>query len=186
MLFRSDLHTAVNAVENKPAFGRLDGWTADRILKGAGANVNPTEEHMNQSCKVYRTTSQSIPDSTWTAVAFDNEEWDTNNIHDNATNPNRLTCKVAGKYLVIAGLQWVGNTTGRRLLRIRQSGATDIVEAEATISAANPVGGSIATGIASLAVDGYLELLAYQTSGGALNTYASRLTVNFAMHRLVS
>ena len=157
--FASDLHTAVNAIENKTAF---------------------------ESCKVYRTTSQSIPDSTATVINFDNEEWDTDDIHDNATNPSRLTCKVAGTYLVSGGVQWEANTTGRRLLAILQNGATVVIQIEATVSAANQWGGAIVIGIIPMAVNDYVELRAYQTSGGALSTHATGDGVNFAMHRLVS
>lgn len=39
----SDLNTAVNAIEDQVAYGRLDGWTVDKLLKGAGAGSDPTE-----------------------------------------------------------------------------------------------------------------------------------------------
>ena len=41
--FISDLNAVVNAVENKAAFGRLGGWTADKFLRGTGVNTNATE-----------------------------------------------------------------------------------------------------------------------------------------------
>jgi len=181
--FASDLHTAVNAIENKAAFGRLDGWTADQILKGAGASANPTEEHMNQSCKVTNSVAQSIPDATATALTWDTETWDTNTIHDTTTNPSRLTCKVAGIYLVVAFLGWASNTTGRRTLRLYKNG-TQISVVEMPITATAPYGNTILVDIVSLAVDDYIESMAHQTSGAALNTAPA--ACSFAMHRLVS
>jgi len=181
--FASDLHTAVNAIENKAAFGRLDGWTADQILKGAGASVNPTEEHMNQSCKVTNSAAQSIPDATVTALTWNTETWDTNDIHDTTTNPSRLTCKVAGIYLVVAFLGWASNTTGRRTLRIYKNGA-QLSMTEMPITSAAPYGNTILVDIVSLDVNDYIESLAHQTSGAALDIVSAELS--FAMHRLVS
>jgi len=37
------------------------------------------------------TTNQSIPDSTYTVVSFNSEDFDTNTYHDNSTNNSRFT-----------------------------------------------------------------------------------------------
>ena len=54
------------------------------------------------SCRVYRTT-QFAPASSWgnyTSVPFDNEEYDTNSMHDNTTNSERITIPSSGKYFI--------------------------------------------------------------------------------------
>ena len=171
--FTSDLHTAVNTIENKPAFGRLDGWTADRLLKGAGASVNPTEVSLD-ACACKRTTVFSVATATWTEVPWndaDTEEFDTNNMHDINTNPSRITVQVAGKYLVFGYVKWAENATGSRYIRVLLNGTTEIC----SIFLAKDSGGrwyAPITTVNQMAVGNYLELMGYQNSGAALNVEA--------------
>ena len=184
-------HTAGKSVELRITAGVIDSrttWTSGKLLKGAGAGVDPTEEEMNQSCRAEHLAAQSIPNNVWTTLSFSSEAWDTNNIHDNATNNSRLTCKVAGYYLVIGLCMWASNSTGRRLIRIQKNGTTTMFQAEVTISAANTYAPMDITGLLNLAVDDYIELQVYQSSGAALNTHytAGDIPNNFNMHRLVT
>ena len=55
---------------------------------------------------------------------------------------------------------------------------------EMPITATAPYGNTILVDIIHLAVNDYIESMAYQTSGGALNTAPA--ACSFAMHRLVS
>ena len=61
-------------------------------------------------------------------------------------------------------------------------------QAEPTISAANTYASMNITGFLYLAVNDYIELQVFQTSGGALDTYysAGEIATNFNMHRLVT
>jgi len=140
--FASDLHTAVNAIENKPV----------------------------DTCACTRTTGFSVPDSAWTAIPWDNadaEEWDTNDIHSTTTNPSRLTVKTTGKYLIFGFASWVTNTTGLRQIGIRVNG-TWKMEIYCGMDTAGNSRMTI-TGVFILAANDYVELFAYQTSGAALN-----------------
>ena len=184
-------HAAGKSVELRITAAVLESrttWTADKLLKGAGAGVDPTEEEMNQSCRAEHSAAQSIPNGAWATLSFSSEAWDTNNIHDNATNNSRLTCKVAGYYLVIGFCQWVSNSTGRRLIRIQKNGTTTMFQAEPTISADNTYAPMAITGFLYLAVNDYIELQVFQTSGAALDTLynAGDIPTNFNMHRLVT
>jgi len=133
---------------------------------------------------VYKSADQSIPDLTWTTLTFDSEAYDTDNIHDPTTNNSRLTCKTAGKYLVYFMLNWEGNATGYRHTRLKKNGVT---LAEPLIF--NP-GGSVETClpgliVLDLSVNDYVELMAYQNSGGALDIFGSDLTETyFGMQRI--
>jgi hypothetical protein len=120
------------------------------------------------SCRVYHSTNQSIPTATFTPLAFDSERFDTDNIHDNATNNTRLTCKTAGKYLIIANVRWGLNANNQRDLRLRLNGTTYIADALLKVSAAEPILLNVST-IYDLAVNDYVEAVAYQDSGGALD-----------------
>ena len=163
------------------------GWTVDKLLKGAGADVDPTEEGMNQSCRAEHLAAQSIPNTTWTTLSLSSEVWDTNDIHDNATNNSRLTCKVAGYYFPIGFVQWAANATGRRLIRILKNGTTAMSQAE-FVARSDGAASCFTLSLINLAVNDYIELQVYQSSGAALDTYyvADDIPTNFTMHRLVT
>ncbi|HXI18490.1 MAG TPA: hypothetical protein VNM48_19165 [Chloroflexota bacterium] len=118
------------------------------------------------SCRAFHSATQSIPHATPTALAFNSERFDTDAIHDTATNNSRFTCKTAGKYIITGHVEWSANATGVRQLRIVLNGATPLI----IVAVTTPVGAGyqgVAT-IADLAVNDYVELQAYQDSGSAL------------------
>lgn len=113
--------------------------------------------------------SQSISNDTVTVISLAGETYDTNTLHDTATNNSRITLKTVGKWLVIATVSFSGDsTTGRRGTLIRLNGST----VAQTISAPSPAGQTYVqstTVVTASAVTDYVEMAAYQQSGGALN-----------------
>ena len=78
--------------------------------------------------------------SSLTALTFNTERWDTDNIHDTGSNTERLTCKTAGRYLIIANIRFEPIALGRRMLSISLNvGATGLGRTE-TASAAEVIG----------------------------------------------
>src|SRR4029077_8017961 len=136
------------------------------------------------ACSLYRTTAQSIANATPTAMAFDNERFDTDNIHDNVTNNSRLTCRTAGKYLITGFIPYGGNATGIRQCNIVLNGGGGIylsLSGQTALTAADNCYLSTSA-IADLIVGDYVELQAYQSSGGALATTATAtLSPTFSM-----
>lgn len=121
----------------------------------------------------YHNADQSIADNTLTVVALNSERWDTDTIHDTATNNSRLTCKTAGKYqITFTGLFGV-HATGERGLFIRLNGTTYIA-GDQRMSVTDGVDGAAATisRLYDLAVNDYVEGVVLQKSGGALNLLA--------------
>ena len=151
------------------------------------SNWNAAHSVPNETCLVNRNAVQSIPNDTWTALLFNSEIWDSNDIHDLASNTSRLTCKSAGKYFVWFNFCWDSNTTGRRGGSVLKNGATNEIHAEVAINAGAPFGWLGASGIIDLAVNDYIELQVHQNSGGALNVYwaADSVSPRFGMHRLI-
>lgn len=176
---RSDTHWA--------AKGELS-WTLNKLLKGAGVGAAPTEIDVpspyTEGVRVYNSANISIPTNDHTALTFDSERYDTDTIHDLVTNPSRLTCKTAGKYLIISGIRFDGNVAGYRVNQIRLNGATLI----AVLSHSNlDIQGQnmIASTIYDLAVDDYVEAVIYQNTGGDLNVTATdNSSPEFMMHRI--
>lgn len=129
----------------------------------------PSVHHPHPSARVYHSVAQTIPHNTWNNLAFNSERWDTDGIHDTVTNNSRLTCQTAGKYLVIANVNWESNTTGQRIVAIRyNAGGTrygQVLQQATSFYAPNQV---VST-IVEMAVGDYVEVGVFQNSGGNLD-----------------
>jgi hypothetical protein len=136
---------------------------------GSGVAYNPCA-HVTHSA------NQSIPDATLTAVAFDTERFDTDVIHDTATNNSRLTCKTAGKYRATFAGKYADSDIGYRTFGIYLNGATLLAETE--------IEGPFSVTV-DLIVGDYLEVKTYQNSGAALNLLkTASYTPEFSIERI--
>lgn len=81
-----------------------------------------------QGARVYRTTNTSnLPISTGVVIDFDDELWDTDNIHSGSST--QLYCNTAGTYLIHGQAQFAPNVTaGWRMLHILLNGTTVIAK----------------------------------------------------------
>jgi hypothetical protein len=156
--------------------------TVHQVLAWDGTNWSPwtpTTSHAD----AYLTANQSLTSGTYTAIGLAGENYDTESIHDTATNNSRLTCKTAGRYFVEGTLTWAGSTAGStRIGRIVSNGVTlqdemFVAPPAAAVSVSNKVGR-----IVSLAVNDYVELFGMQDTGGALNVIAA----SFGMFRIAT
>lgn len=142
--------------------------------------------HEDIGARVYHDAAQSIADSTAETLAFNSERWDTDTIHDTATNNSRLTCKTAGKYIISAHVEFEQDGTGTRRVRLLLN-ATDII---ASLRIRAVAGGTTRMSISTiydLAVNDYLQVIVYQDSGGALDLESSaKHSPEFAMQMLVA
>jgi hypothetical protein len=126
-------------------------------------------------CQVRRTTVQSIPNTTPTAVSFDAEDLDNDTMHDPASNPTRITCNTPGRYLISGIYGCDPNATGQRELRIVKNATGTSISGARVITKPDGTIGSVVvspTMEVSLVAGDFLEMYIVQTSGGALNTTA--------------
>jgi len=141
------------------------------------SGVVPTTQ---PSVRVYRSTAQSIPNATFTAMSFDTVRYDVGpSPHWVAGSPTRLTCQVAGTYAVWAGVQYNGATGGyTRVAQIYKNGSIYLGSGGVGGAASNAGGAPAASNatIVQLSIGDYVEALAYQDSGAALNTYGGSAT----------
>jgi len=146
--------------------------------------------HFMPAVRVFHNAAQSIGNGSLTALNFNSERFDQGGnvadaMHDTVTNNTRLTCKYAGVYLITGHLQWASSAAGTiRMLRIRLNAATDIGAIWNGPLASTAIGQTV-TAIYALAVNDYVELMAYQDSGGNLNTsVAGNYSPEFSMVRV--
>lgn len=132
-------------------------------------------------CKAYITTvDQTITDSTLTSLDFIGESYDVGDLHDTATNPNRITISSGntGVYVLGAQVKFDPNATGLRIISIYKNGSILVQNKEFNPDAAEATVLSIFTqDVASLS--DYYEVKVYQTSGGGLNVEFGENTTFF-------
>lgn len=121
------------------------------------------------SCRVYQTGVTSVT-SSWVALGMGAENFDTDTMHDNATDNSRITFTTAGKYHVGGALQIGANAVIG--CRIRLNGSTIIVSEKQGNSAATEQ--VTCSTIYEFAASDYIELMGYsgttQNSSGDSNT----------------
>jgi hypothetical protein len=113
-------------------------------------------------------TGLSLTNSSFTRLSFSTEVLDLIDMHRTDLNPQRLTMQVGGAYRITGYIRFADNTTGDRAIAIYKNGVTTGI-----IFYSRPDG----SGHASITFDytltfsasDYIELYAYQSSGGALD-----------------
>ena len=119
-------------------------------------------------CFVYGTSNPSIANNTLTTISFGAELFDSDGFHSNTTNNSRITIPAgkAGKYLITGANIFLTNSTGIRSIRFYKNGSLIYFYNMEAATSANTI--MNVSYLADLAVNDYVEMIAYQTSGGAL------------------
>jgi len=157
----------------------VDGqsWSAAKAnLLEAGVN----DVSYAPAVRVFNNANISITASgVAQALTFNSERFDqagnaADTMHDTSTNTGRLTCRYAGVYWVRGNAEFAANATGMRRLGIRLNGAgNDYARySQGNQGAGNAVPIQVDS-LMLLAVNDYVELMATQDSGGALNVLAT-------------
>lgn len=121
---------------------------------------------LGYGCRVYRVAgTPSIANNAVTAIPMDGETFDLGGLHDPASN-TRVVLNRLGLWTVRGQVQYAGNGTGSRQARIHLNGAYNGYSA--IPGHADGSGVQVSVDIIAAAVTDYVELCAYQTSGGAL------------------
>lgn len=156
-----------------PTIAALAAGTGITITNGAGS-IEIKASGVDAGCDVYHDTTQSVADNDATvALVFNTETRDTDAFHSTAANTGRITIPagMGGWYLLGAHVPWTASSTGDRKIWFRTNGST----------ASTPVTWDLALGGFQheivqpiyLAAGDYVEVMAYQNSGGALNVLAN-------------
>lgn len=157
----------------------------DALLQRAAADVLQTPDTflaVVPAARVHHNAAQTLTNNTAAALSMNSERYDTNVIHDNVTNNTRLTCKTAGKYSIQGCVSFTANGTGVRQLELFLNGTTIIGLVLVPGVAATVVVLNVTCDY-NLAVNDYVELRAYQNSGGNLDTVvAANYSPEFSMH----
>ncbi len=133
-------------------------------------------------CTAYKiTTTQSLANSTETAITYNTEEFDTDGFHSTSTNTSRFTIPSgkAGKYFVMATAS-TANAGGIRQISILKNGTTPVNRL--LITAVSGFETQLNTScVVNLAVGDYVECAIFQNSGGSINAVANQESQRFSL-----
>lgn len=104
------------------------------------------------------------------ALTWDTEDIDTDDWHSTSVNTGRITPSRACWIQFTATVHWASNATGRRGAAIRKNGSSIYY---GVIQPGSSAGNTSVTVVRTLQANGtsdYFEVLAFQDSGGNLNT----------------
>jgi hypothetical protein len=142
-------------------------WNANHDIEVRGAMVNLS-------------SAQSIPNATPTEVEWDSEVYDTDDIHDNVVNPERLTVPAGvTKVRLYAYQEWVSDDTGDRMIYLINQATSHLV-IDSRPPAEGNGNGILASPPLSVVAGNYFYICAWQNSGGALD-FSSTNRAYFAM-----
>lgn len=137
----------------------------------------PDSESLDVSCRVTMSAPQVVSNATDVLITWNQESYDTDDMHDNMTNNSRITVQVAGKYSVMAQASWADNSVGMRELSIlKNSVVVGVVRHLADGNAQHVV-----SFVDECAVGDFLELSVNQDSGGNL---AFQSATYFEAHKI--
>jgi hypothetical protein len=128
------------------------------------------------ACSIMESTAQSLADNTATTLTSNEENFDNDSMHSTATNTTRITAQTAGRYVFFATVSFAANATGHRVLRLLVNNTTSYdLQVVNSSTAATPI---VLSGSKTLvlAASSYVECVAAQNSGGALNVTLLDLT----------
>jgi hypothetical protein len=138
------------------------GWSAS----GGGG--------LGSGCRATSSTTQSIPNSTNTAITWATEAFDRGGWHSTSVNTSRMTVPSGqdGVVDINAGVLFADNSTGLRRIIIAKNGSAMAWNSRASSAGVNSNQLNIAVSDDAVAGD-YYEVLVQQDSGGALNVDGS-------------
>ena len=155
------------------AYTRYEEGTEDCLLISENTGAYVPVAHAI-SAGGWRNATQSIPNTTWTKLAFNTLLFETpsSTYCDFDGTNNRVNINRTGYYIIGWSVYFAANASGRRLVQIRKNGAS-IAQYEWAGSANPIIKGGTFTDTAAANTSTYYEVYVYQGSGGALNHQAT-------------
>lgn len=152
---------ATGYVKNTTGTGVLSVQAAPIPVADGGTGVTAIP-----SFSAYKNASQSVNNATFTKIAFQAEDFDSNGNYDNATD-YRFTPTVAGAYLIISRVGWSPTLVDQKLLlsSIYKNG-TRTIDGTTTTSGTSDHGVFVAGLVQMNGSTDYVEIYGYQETGG--------------------
>lgn len=163
---------ATGAVTSDKVASGLDGAKLSDGTVGtaklADASITSAKFASLPQCRALSGSAFAIPNNTATAVQFTGTRFMAPSSMWSIANATRVVAPVAGVYQVSAMLAWASNVTGVRRLHLLHNGTTTIAGDSRGSTTADTLQ-QTSTTVYRFAANDYVEVFAFQTSGGSLN-----------------
>jgi len=131
--------------------------------------IAPDSPGAARGASVSETAPQAVANATDVVLTFTTEAYnDQGLLHNNITNPSRLTVRSDGRYHLLGAVPWAGAAVGFRRADLLLNGITSLTRVQAAPGSADPVNQQIAC-YAELVATDIVEVRVHQTSGGPLS-----------------
>jgi hypothetical protein len=139
----------------------------------AAHKADKTHLGNNPIAKVKHSINQTIANNAETVLSFDTEVMDNDTIYDSGV-PTRLTCKTAGKYLLLSQVAFDANITGDRVVIIMVNDGTLKKVCQVRQVATNAGGSNmLAFAFVDLQPGNFAYVIVLQSSGNSLNVLST-------------
>ena len=135
------------------------------------------------SCRVYSSAAQSITQNSDVTITWNQENYDTDTMHDNSTNNSRIKATTAGKYLIVCNIEWAAGITGWRNHYLYVNGSTTIGSTRLMALDANKPVYNLVT-IWEFSANDYVELRVHQNATAARTVNNGAGVTFLAMHKI--
>ena len=166
-------------------FTKLALGTAGQVLKVNSGATAPEWGSASASfvgCSLdSNAASFSVSNATWTAVAWNLEDFDTDAFHDNSTNNSRITIPSGknGKYVVTGKISWDSFSSSEANIAIYKNG-TSFKSVNYTVTTGTYTGMQI-TALMDLVATDYLQIYVRQSSGNSQTAYNNGVNGHFSV-----
>lgn len=162
-----------------------DAVDSDQIAAGAIDAEHVSPGHI-VGAKFSISSTQSIPDSTETAVNWTVWDYDPDTSKD-GSHASRMVCKYAGYYKINASITFINlNANTTYALYLKKNGTVITRSRNATDDSGNLyLTLNVEADLISLAVDDYIEVFVYQSSGGTEDISGLYSATYLSMRRIV-
>ena len=123
-------------------------------------------------CQLATTNAtQTISNTAQTKIQWGVEDFDTDGFHDNSVNNTRITIPAGkgGYYFIYGASRWLNDTAGRRILYITKNNVNSLSSEGFSVATNTQYPSNIISKVLNLSAGDYIELEAFQSSGGNLN-----------------
>lgn len=162
--------------------GNLD-ITGSYLVNGSSLTLDGSKitNYLTQTkgigCRIERTSNQTIANATWQSASYQAIDWEVKpsdiDSQWDVGSPGRLTCQVAGLYVIVAQYRFAANATGVRGCAIQVNAVSQGGVTQVTTTGIDTQLLHVCT--IPLVVGDFATCLVYQNSGGNLSgIYSSK------------
>lgn len=180
---------ASETIDGAAAIYLRDQYSSVELMSDGTNWIIVNDSRLNYAAAVTKSSALSVANNTWTSITFNNTKLNrANMVSDGGGNGTLITIPEDGVYLIKAGTNYGGNSSGSRRVRVQLDPAGSPSTLQTSYSGDPNSAGSSTTVETSLIVDlnagDVLNCQTYQNSGGSLSLDLAGTSTYFSAQKL--